>query len=266
MIVRETYASVTDCIDRLGFSFFAEHAVRLSQNVEVSIRSVNWRRLSALTLALVVTLPLSALAADWQWNRHVEREARNQLISTNREKTLSLDDVLQRTPVEISQLQYSRVEIQGEFVPGSQVAWRRQILNGQPGFIVLARFNMAGKELLVARGWVAAAGSIPDPNLDLALPIGLQVIDTRIRQTPEAEVDPSDLPTGQTNSVGTQTTLPFYLEQTTAAEPLITLPDPVLEAGPHLGYVGQWILIGLTGLVAYIMILRRGYASETKSA
>jgi cytochrome oxidase assembly protein ShyY1 len=41
------------------------------------------------------------------------------------------------------------------------------------------------------------------------------------------------------------------------------LPEP--ESGPHLGYVGQWILIGITAVVAYVLILRR-MREESQSA
>ncbi|MEY3407750.1 MAG: hypothetical protein RL038_811 [Actinomycetota bacterium] len=266
MVIGKADPGVADRVHRFWLNLFSKHVGRLRQKPAVSIRNVNYRRLGALTLALIVTLPLSALAADWQWNRHNERTERNELIATNRERNLPLTDVLKMNAAQINANQFARVTVQGEFIANSQIFWRRQVLNGQPGFIALAKFSTAEADLVVARGWVAAAGSIPDPNLDLSLPTTAQAFETRIRINPAAEIDPNDMPEGQTNSVGTQSDLAFYLEMTDADDPLLTLPDPTLEAGPHLGYVGQWILIGLTGVVAYVMILRRGYASETKSA
>jgi cytochrome oxidase assembly protein ShyY1 len=66
----------------------------------------------------------------------------------------------------------------------------------------------------------------------------------------------------------------FELIESPVAQELELLPWPELEAGPHLGYVGQWIIIGLSGIVVYIVVMRRlreeyreeNQASDTKSA
>jgi cytochrome oxidase assembly protein ShyY1 len=222
------------------------------------------KQLVALTLTVILVLPLAYVAANWQWSRHLERETRNSQIVNNSAKTMTLDELL--TKSDISPLQYTQIRVSGDVIDESQKFWRRQILNGQPGFVALVRVATDSGEVAVARGWVAAAGSIPDPNISLDAPDVLNNVTTRVRLAPSAEADPSDLPPGQTNSVGTMTDELFYLEVIQSDAPLLSIPAPEIESGPHLGYVGQWILIGITAVVAYIVILRRSYASDTKSA
>lgn len=240
--------------------------LRLRLNATLSILTVNSRRLLALTLTLVFVLPLSVLAANWQWNRHIERESRNALVVENRTKNTPFEEVVRLNSTEIAHLQYSQTRFTGEVIAGSQVYWRRQILNGQPGFIELVNVQNKLGVFTVATGWLAAAGNEPDPNLTLAFKQNLVNAEVRIRLMPLAEADPADLPPGQTNSVGTRSEQNFYLELISAPHDLSNLPAPEIESGPHLGYVGQWILIGITAIVTYVMLLRRGYASETKSA
>jgi cytochrome oxidase assembly protein ShyY1 len=237
---------------------------RLSQIVRGSILNVNLKQLAALTLAVILVLPLAYVAANWQWSRHQEREARNFQIVNNSAKALPLNKIFEQS--EIAPLQYTRVQVSGDVVGNSQKFWRRQILNGQPGFISLVNVSTDSGQVTVALGWVAAAGSEPDPNLDLSAPDFINDVTARIRLTPEAEPDPSDLPVGQTNSVGTMTSEKFYLEVIKSDSPLISIPEPEIESGPHLGYVGQWILIGITAFVAYVIIIKRSYARDTKSA
>jgi cytochrome oxidase assembly protein ShyY1 len=36
----------------------------------------------------------------------------------------------------------------------------------------------------------------------------------------------------------------------------VPLPLPQMTAGPHLGYVGQWILIAIFAIAVYVIALR----------
>lgn len=264
MILGKRRTHVADCVDVFEFFLALEHDERLSHFLRGSILNVKIKQLIALTLTVILVLPLAYVAANWQWSRHLERETRNSQIINNSAKVLTLNELLQKS--DISPLQYTQVLISGEVIDESQKFWRRQIQNGQPGFVALVRVSTDAGEVAVARGWVAAAGSVPDPNLRLDAPDSFEDVTTRIRLAPDAEVDPSDMPSGQTNSVGTMTDELFYLEVIQSDAPLLSIPSPEIESGPHLGYVGQWILIGITAVVAYIVILRRSYASDTKSA
>jgi cytochrome oxidase assembly protein ShyY1 len=40
------------------------------------------------------------------------------------------------------------------------------------------------------------------------------------------------------------------------------LPLPEMTAGPHLGYVGQWILIAIFAVAVYVIALRNLPATD----
>jgi cytochrome oxidase assembly protein ShyY1 len=50
------------------------------------------------------------------------------------------------------------------------------------------------------------------------------------------------------------------------ADGLTLLPLPELSEGPHLSYVGQWILIGLASIVIWVIVVRREAAHGREQA
>lgn len=206
-------------------------------------------------------LPLSYLAAKWQLSRHEERDARNQLLENAR-----MMDPLQLDQLENVQLsEYTRVEFTG-VLTNEQGLWRRQVLNGIPGFTVLRNVSLEnGKKVTVALGWIDSA-STDISDIDASFPlIGY------VRFPDSQGVSAADVPEGQVNYVSEViegTDYPFYIQSNRAPNKLSQLVLPEIESGPHLGYVGQWILIGIASVVIYILALRRirkDYASEIKS-
>lgn len=218
-------------------------------------------RLVALTLALVVMLPISIIAARWQWSRHLEREAMNALIESNSSTTIELVQ-LNRNSWDPS-IEYREITLTGNFDAPGQKLLRKQTLDGEPGFAVLTPFvNEDGSSILVNRGWVAGDGQFPANSAQLEPPKGLLTITGRIHcLTGELVTDPSDLPAGQTNSmalVASSTDYPLVVEQQIPeiSSGPTPIPLPEIQAGPHLGYVGQWILIGIASITVYITVLR----------
>lgn len=206
-------------------------------------------RILALTLVLVVMIPLSYVAARWQLDRHQQRDAQN----------LLLQNALVEQPrpitsfVNVEPDEFTRVVIEGEF-SGSQALWRKQILNGIPGFILLRNVTLQdGKSVTVALGWTDDATL--DLNEDIEFPLTGYV-----RYPSLSGTSPSDVPPGQTNFVSEMmksTTFTFYVQSQTSPQNLSRLTLPEVTSGPHLGYVGQWILIGIASIVIYIVALRR---------
>ena len=47
---------------------------------------------------------------------------------------------------------------------------------------------------------------------------------------------------------------------------LTLLPLPEITGGPHLGYVGQWILIGAGTVGVYIIVVRRSREAARNAA
>lgn len=206
-------------------------------------------------------VPLSYVAAQWQLARHEERDARNHLLETAR----SMDPLQIRSLRSNRPDEYTRIEIDGTLT-NKQALWRRQVLNGIPGFTVLRKVALDdGTVVAVALGWTDNA-SVNYQNVDVSFPLVGFVIYPDSRG-----VSPSDVPEGQVNFVSEMmqnTDYEFYLQSQSAPNTLSQLVLPEIESGPHLGYVGQWILIGISSVVIYILALRkirRDYASEMRS-
>ncbi len=233
--------------------------------------AANRNRVIALTMALLVMFPISVVAAKWQWSRHLEREAINALVLENTKQPIELTAI---APAGIDPGdEYRPITLVGHFEPASQKLLRKQTLNGEPGYFVLTIFKTeSGSSILVNRGWVAAVGRDVDPQAELNISSGTTEISGRVRPLEGTnESDPSDLPIGQTNSARTfapQLNLDVIVEQT-EGQPLAgpqAVPLPEIQAGPHLGYVGQWILIGITSVVVYISVLRNLRREHNQSA
>jgi cytochrome oxidase assembly protein ShyY1 len=170
-----------------------------------------------------------------------------------------------------STFQWQRISVRGEFIEDSERLWRRQSFRGKPGFISVALFQTdTGETWVVHRGWFEALGQ--SPLGDVPTTSATQnLIQGHLVSIPQGEdSDPDDLPPGQTNNPRTLLPLPesalliqLEPEYLSPQATWVGLPEP--ESGPHLGYVGQWILIGITAVVAYVLILRR-MREESQSA
>lgn len=219
------------------------------------------RRLLALTLTLLIVLPLSLLAARWQWNRHIERETRNELITAAERQAISPVARLAPASELDPAFEWRLVRATGTFEATTPVLWRKQPMDGQPGFVAFAKLRTADSPpVLVALGWLRANGRNP-AEPPPTLPRDAVEVSGYLRPLPNcSSIDPADLPAGQTNCPTTllvDTDARYYLQATTAAAPLMAVGLPELDAGPHLGYVGQWLLIGLTAIITYVSLLRR---------
>jgi cytochrome oxidase assembly protein ShyY1 len=219
----------------------------------------------ALTVALLLLVPISGLAARWQWNRYEERDARNLLISTNANaQPVDAEQLLIAGSKPKPEDEWTVVKLTGVYQSAEQKLWRRQPLNGAPGFIAITPLvTDSGLRVLVQRGWVAALGRDPVPDADLTIEPGTHTVTGRIRFIAAGDsVDPSDLPAGVTNSPMTMldASTPLVTVEMTDDDrdfALALIPLPEITSGPHLGYVGQWILIGIGTISVYIIVLRR---------
>lgn len=213
------------------------------------MRNKNLRILS-LTLTLIVVFPLALLAADWQLNRHREREILNQQLITSYtklpKKVVSFKDVDQSKDAE-----YLRYKINATL--SSEITWwRKQSLDGIPGYIALTVCtDQTGSKAVVALGWSQTVETIKLP--------AERILIGRLRIMKILEPDPSDIPIGQTNSPATLISAndKFYFEITNLKiQGLAEIPLPEITSGPHLGYVGQWILIAIFAICVYVIAIR----------
>lgn len=224
----------------------------------------------ALTALLVLVVPLSAVAADWQYHRWESRKALNAAVLSHSSIPVApIGEVLEPGVPLPSEDEWRRVSATGRFLPEQSRLLRRQVVNGQTGFVVMTPLlTVDGRVVVVARGFMplAKAGTAPSPPAPTAGPV---TIVGRLRPPPAGDqpVRPDDIPANQVNridptAIAAEAGAPGYdavLERTDPDDPagLVTLPIPPLDEGPHLSYVGQWGLIGLASIVIWVILVRR---------
>jgi cytochrome oxidase assembly protein ShyY1 len=216
---------------------------------------------SLIALSLIV---LCLWAAQWQYQRGVDRHARNALIETR----IGLDaqplSTVDKAP---QRYEWQSVSTTGEFDESEQILLRNRYSAGVYGFDVLTIFTSSdGKRFWVDRGWVKAGITATTPPAVRKTPAGVVEITGRLRLD-------SSLPRGSffalpANSTGLVSKLnaqsqlkteDFYLDLLSGSEPSLTpeVPSqlPELIDGPHMAYALQWVFFA--GLVIYGRILIR---------
>ena len=218
------------------------------------------RRILALTTTVIVVLPLSVVAARWQWNRHLERDARNAQIAAAQAAPIAAYPGPLANGYQDSD-RYRRISAQGQFVFAEQLLVRKSVVNGSVGFNVMTPFvTDTGVRLYVIRGWT----DTPPQRTATASPVPLQVVLRIDAVRPNGDMRPNDLPAGEINWVDPlalaagKPTSPAVFDLVEPMVPgLVPIPDPEISSGPHVSYTFQWILIGLTAVVVYIRVMRR---------
>lgn len=233
------------------------------------------RRLTSLTVALIVVLPLSVLAARWQWNRHIERDALNAAV-LQAEGTAPVPWYALWSGGYDGDV-WRRVTATGHWVPERQLLVRKQSVNGRVGFAVMTPFDtdefmLTKTRLLVLRGWVPDTVDLQDPASIPTASTETVTVTLRVRMpSGSGSIRPDDLPPGQINFVDPaaweqyvdvtwwdhRSSPPAYFELVDPVPPGLTpLPWPEITSGPHLSYFVQWILIGCTAVVVYVRVFR----------
>ena len=215
----------------------------------------------------LVALGLIALclwAAQWQYQRGVDRHARNSIIV----KHISLPaNPLSKVASQPGKFEWQKVTTSGKFNPKEQILLRNRYSEGVYGFEVLTLFSsIDGKAFWVDRGWVKAGINATTPPVIASVPTGIVEITGRLRLD-------SSLPrgsffalpasgTGLVSELNAQSRLGtenFYLDLLSGSlpslTPVVAAQLPELSDGPHMAYALQWIFFG--GLIIYGRILIR---------
>jgi len=222
---------------------------------------------------LVITLcSLFVNLGFWQLRRLEERRLQNSVWQARLASApLPIEDLMAGAGSDLESLEYRPVEARGTFSPEHEILVRSQVWKGSAGFHVITPLVMeSGSAILVNRGWVPldmddvpVPAAPPEGAVDLAGTI-------RLSQT-RGSVGPTDPATGvltQTarvdiDRIGQQLPWPllpvYVVAQGTDDGKLpiaLTRPD-VIDLGPHLAYAIQWFAFALTGVVGYLLLLRR---------
>ena len=216
---------------------------------------------SIVALGLVF---LCLVAADWQYTRGVDRQARNNVI----------EERIARSPIELSSRdavldnnEWQSITTSGRFDSTQQILLRNRYWEGKYGYEVLTLFtNTSGEKFWVDRGWVKAGATATTPPEVTAVPTGDVSITGRFRLD-------SSLPRGsffalpttgeglvsELNAQSQLDTEMFYIDLLSGSEASLTPAAPAqlppLSDGPHKAYALQWLFFG--GLIVYGRILIR---------
>jgi len=216
---------------------------------------------SLVALALII---LCVWAAQWQYQRGVDRHARNTII----------EERIARDAIELSSIdsvlannEWQSINTSGQFDQSRQILLRNRYSEGKYGYEVLTLFTtVTGQKFWVDRGWVQAGATATTPPEVSGVPQGEVSITGRFRLD-------SSLPRGsffalpgsgqdlvsELNAQSQLDTESFYIDLLSGSEPSLT-PDspaqlPSLSDGPHMAYALQWLIFG--GLVIYGRFLIR---------
>jgi surfeit locus 1 family protein len=216
------------------------------------------------TIVALALIFLCLVAADWQYTRGVDRQARNNII----------EERIARSPIELSSRdavlnknEWQSITTTGRFDSTQQILLRNRYWEGKYGYEVLTLFtNASGEKFWVDRGWVKAGATATTPPEVTAVPVGDVSITGRFRLD-------SSLPRGsffalpatgeglvsELNAQSQMDTEKFYIDLLSGSEASLTPAAPAqlppLSDGPHKAYALQWLFFG--GLIVYGRILIR---------
>ncbi len=217
---------------------------------------------SLIALSLIF---LCLWAAQWQFNRGLDRSERNSKIESHVAMEPVALDMVASDP---ERHEWKSVTTTGTFDRKNQILLRNRYFEGVYGFELLTRFtDTKGKSFWVDCGWVKAGESaLTRPELP-ELPRGAVEIIGRLRlDTSLPRGAFFAIPSGQSdglvskaNAQSGTSTENFYLDLISGSNPLLTPAVPAqlpeLSDGPHMAYALQWVFFG--GLVIYGRFLIR---------
>ena len=214
-----------------------------------------------IALALVL---LCIWAADWQYTRGVDRQARNNVIEERIARS-AID--LAARDTNLANNEWQSVTTNGRFDSSQQILLRNRYWEGKYGYEVLTLFtSSSGEKFWVDRGWVKAGATATTP------PDVTSVPDNDVSITGRLRLD-SSLPRGsffalpasgqglvsELNAQSQMDTEKFYIDLLSGSDPSLTPTAPAqlpsLSDGPHKAYALQWLFFG--GLIIYGRILIR---------
>lgn len=224
--------------------------------------------LKSLVVLLLVSLCL--WAAQWQFQRGIDRQDRNSRIESQLTLTpLEITDISSGKGSNISSYEWRTINASGSFTSDDQILLKNRYFEGVYGFEVLTRFKLSdGRIIWVDRGWVKAGKDARTIPTVTPIPAGPVAIAGRVRLDRSLPVGAFfALPNsggGMISKLNAQTGFVsegFYLDLLSGSELSLTPKAPAqvpeLSDGPHLAYSFQFLFFA--GLLIYgRILLRRG--------
>jgi surfeit locus 1 family protein len=227
------------------------------------------------TLFVLAGTVLCVRLGIWQLDRLEQRRAFNQQFQSMR--SISPLDLNQEQPVEIAQMEWRPVMVQGEYDFANQVALRNQYYGSEYGYHLLTPLLSDGGAVLVDRGWIPANGNSSPGDWSKYNVPGVVNLSGQIRlgQTKPAiggvaDVLPADGSrleiwyNADIERIADQLpypVLPVYIQpdvdQNDSDPPIPYQPTIEVTEGPHFGYALQWFTFATILLVGYPFYLRK---------
>ena len=216
------------------------------------------------SLVALVLIILCLIAAQWQYQRGVDRHARNAIIEKHIALAPTSLDSVKDSPLAA---EWQSVTTQGVFDPTKQILLKNRYSEGFYGFEVLTLFTTPNNERFwVDRGWVKAGAAAtiaptitPPPTTPVSITGRLRLDSSLPRGSFFAL--PAD-GSGLISKLDAQSQLDtedYYIDLLSGSEssltPAVPAQLPELSDGPHMAYALQWLFFG--GLVIYGRILIR---------
>jgi surfeit locus 1 family protein len=216
---------------------------------------------SLIALGLIV---LCFIAAEWQYNRGVDRHARNAIILKHIALApVALDSVKDSPPA----AEWQTVTTQGVFDATQQILLKNRYSEGFYGFEVLTLFTTPNNERFwVDRGWVKAGATAaiaptitPPPTNEVSITGRLRLDSSLPRGSFFALPANGEGLISKLDAQSQLDTKDYYIDLLSGSEssltPKVAAQLPELSDGPHMAYALQWLFFA--GLIIYGRILIR---------
>lgn len=227
-------------------------------------------------LATVLLVALGIALGNWQERRAADKTALQAKLSA---RGALAPVALGAAATGLAPLEYRRVTVTGEFVPGWAVFLDNRPQQGRAGFYLVMPFKIAGSDncVLVARGWLPRDSAVRERLPRFSTPAGQVTIEgvvagslghvlqlgTAAPLKPNAIVQNVDV-AGFAAASGLKL-LPFFVEQGGPGgqgEALVRdWPAPSTGIERNKGYAFQWY--GLAAM-AFLFFVITGFRSGTK--
>jgi surfeit locus 1 family protein len=211
------------------------------------------------TVICLVLVALFVRLGVWQLDRHDDRRRHNAEMGARLDRE---PEPIDRLLAGGDDLELRRADATGAWDDGGTLFVRSRSHAGRPGYHVVTPLVLGDRALVVNRGWVPRPEA---PAVD-----GEATVRGRLRRTQErGSVGPRDPAEGFLREIARvdlariqqqyeRLLVPWYLELEEPATDLpVPVPPPDLDAGPHLGYAGQWFAFAAIGAIGWVILLRR---------
>lgn len=224
------------------------------------------------TLLAIVGVILLIRLGIWQLDRLEQRRAFNTRVA-ERWQMEPYDVSREALPTDLSELEYRRVQAEGNFDYANQIVLKEQTYGDVPGLRLVTPLDLGdGRAILVVRGWVPYGQDTPDQLAALEEPAAAPVVgllqESQLLPNGAAPTVP-DTPQHEwfyLNIDAIQPQMPYQLlpvfilmlpEAGRAFDALPIRDEPLtLTEGNHFSYAIQWFTFALILGVGYIFLVR----------